>query len=240
MKNLLVYISPDKKFSEECEVLARVQIDNSISLGWKKEDILFITNYEYEYNGVRAVLVGDENYYAPRPRSIKTAIIPVLIEQGIIEEGNLYWNHDFDAYQLNAIKENELGLEGADVGLTDYGWRERWCMGSYFFKHSSKDIFQSAKDIIYKNIEDEDAIMELTKDGNIGARCRRLNVTYNFGMRNVESNYGRADKPLKVVHFHPHYKWVKTLDIFMYGRNGLGVPLINKRLTEIFNYHGIQ
>lgn len=240
LKNLLVYISPTKAFSEECSILAKIQIHNSFHLGWKREDIILITNFPWERNGVKAIVVGDKHYCAVRPRSIKTAIIPYLIDEGIIEKGKIYWNHDFDAYQLNVIKESELRLTHFDVGLTDYGWKERWCMGSFFVKASSKDIFEKAKDIIYKDIEDETAMVELTRDKAIGKRCKRLNITYDFGMRNVESNWEKAIKPLRIVHFHPHYRWVPTLDIFMYGKNGLNMPLIDKRLRRIFNHYGIK
>ena len=240
MKNLLVYISPNHKFSDECEILAKVQIDNSIDLGWDIKDLLFITNFPYEYKGVKAVEVGDEHFCAVRPRSIKTAIIPFLIDEGIIEDGELYWNHDFDAYQLNVFNEKDLGLEGYDTGLTDYGWKDRWCLGSFFVKKSSRDIYELAKPIILSNVEDETALMQLTADPAIAKRCKRLNITYNFGMRQVGSNYERSEKPIKVVHFHPYYKWVKTLDIFMYGKNELNMPIISERFIKILNNHGIK
>ena len=236
MKNLLVYISPTHYFDKERETLARVQIDNSLDLGWKTDDIILVTNYPYEYNGVKALQVGDEHWYADRPRSIKTAIIPYLSEQGIIKDGYVYWNHDFDAYQLNPF---DLRLH-CEVGLTDYGWRDRWCMGSFFFKRYSVDIFALAKEIIYGNVEDERAMLDLTRKPEVDARCCRLNITYNFGMRHVEENYARAQKPIKVVHFHPWYPLVRTLDIFMYGKNGLNMPLINDRLKSILNQHGIK
>ena len=50
MKQLLIYIGPTDKFDDEHEVLTKIQIDNSLDLGWKKEDILLVTNFPYEYN----------------------------------------------------------------------------------------------------------------------------------------------------------------------------------------------
>jgi hypothetical protein len=238
MKNLLVYIAKDHDFDKERHTLARVQIDNSLSLGWNPRDILLVTNYPYEYNGVKAVTVGDEHFCPTRPRSIKTSIVPYLVESGIVRDGEMYWNHDFDAYQMNPIDESDLGVY--ELGLTDYGWRDRWCLGSFFFKVSAVDIFEKAKPMIFQNSEDESVFMELTKDPKISSRCKRLNITYNFGMRNVEDNWKRAEHPIKVVHFHPWYPLVKTLDIFMYGKNGLHHPIINERLEGILNTHGIH
>ncbi len=240
LKNLLVYIDPTKAFSGLYGQLVKVQIDNSLNLGWKRKDILIVTNFSYEYNGVKAIVVGDEHYCVVRPRSIKTAIVPFLIDEGIIEKGKIYWNHDLDAFELNLIDEAELGLDGVDAGLTDYGWRERLCMGSFFVKASSRDIFKKAKPIIYKDIEDETAMMQLTANQKYGKRCKRLNITYNFGMRNIKLNFDKAIKPLRVVHFRPYNRWVPTLDIFMYGKNELSIPLIDRRLKKILNYHKIK
>lgn len=240
MKQLLVYIRPSKDFFADSKLSSKIQIDNSLDLGWKRKDIIIVTNFPWEYNGVKAIVVGDEHFCAVRPRSIKTTIIPFLIEQGIIEKGELYWNHDFDAYQNARFSEAELKLEGVDVGLTDYGWRERWCLGSYFFKDSSKDIFEKAKEIIYKDIEDETAMMELTRNPEIAKRCKRLNITYNFGMRNVQSNYQKSKKPVRAFHFHPYDRGREPLNVFMRGKNGLNKPLMSKRLIKIFKKHKIN
>jgi hypothetical protein len=241
MKNLIVFVAERKQFFGEYALLVKVWIDNSLDLGWKPEDLLLVTNFDYEYNGVKAILVGDENYCPPRPRSIKTTIVPHLAELGLVKEGELYWNHDLDAFQMNKFAEADLGLESVDLGLTDYGWRPGWCLGSVFFKESSKDIFALVKPIIFRNIEDENALEQLEAiDANsFSTRHKRLNITYNFGMRNVEANYERADKPLRVVHFHPYYRRVRTWDIFVLGKNGLNMPLVDERLIGVFKHHGI-
>lgn len=239
IKNLLVYVTPDKKFNAECSLLAKVQIDNALNLG-QKDDIILVTNFPYEYNGVESIIVTNDNYCAVRPRSIKTSIISHLIDQGIVEKGKIYWNHDFDAFQNNLIEESELGLEAVDIGLTDYGWKSRWCMGSFFFKDNAKDIFKLTKEIIFKDVEDEAAMTELTEKNinNINERTRRLNITYNYGMKRIDKNYKIATKPVKVLHFHPSKP--RLLDIFMYGKSEIGIPLMSDRLREIFSHHGIK
>ncbi len=236
MKNLLVYVRPEKKFIGEHNILARIQIDNALSLG---QVPLIVTNFSYEYNGIKSIIVGDDNYCAVRPRSIKTSIIPHLIEQGIIREG-IYWNHDFDAYQVNLITEEELGLDGLDAGFTTYGWKDRWCLGSDFIKSSAKDIFEWLRDSIYTNLEDETVLGKITKNNthNINSRIKKMNIAYQIGMRNVDYNYKIATKPLKVLHFHPSK--LGLLDIFMYGKNKVGIPLMSDRLIEVFKQNGIR
>lgn len=62
MKNLLVYINPKKRFSGEPLVLVKIQIDNSLDLGWKREDIILATNFSFEYNGIKSIVVSDNNF----------------------------------------------------------------------------------------------------------------------------------------------------------------------------------
>ena len=243
MKSLLIYLSPSKSFNEEHHILIKIQIDNSLRLGWKKNDILLFTNFDYEYNGVKAFQVGSDNYFPPSPLSIKAIIVSYILEHGMIEKDELYWAHDFDAYQMETIVPSELGLETVDAGFTTYGYSNKWSLGSFFFKERAKDIFKLLKETMYKYETDEErALVRLTNDNveNINTRYKKLNITYNLGMRNVAFNYEQADKPLKVIHFHPWNKGGWVLQNFMYGKNEMGIPLMTHELIEIFNHHGIK
>src|SRR5437868_7319978 len=110
LQNLLVFLSPNKSFSGLYGQLAKIQIENSVSLGWDRNDIILVTNFPWEYNRVKAIVVGDEHYCKARPRSIKTSIIPHLIDTKVIKKGKLYWNHDLDAFQTYPFKTTDLGL----------------------------------------------------------------------------------------------------------------------------------
>lgn len=234
MKNVLIYLNPNKRFSKEVSLLAKIQIDNSFDLGLEK-DLLLVTNFPYKYNGIKALVI-DEDYCAIKPRSTNTLTVPKLFDLGLIEENEVYWVHDFDAYQNEHfdIKLNK------GVGLTTYGWSPKWCLGSFFFKDESRNFFECIKKEVYvQQIEDERALRFLTRS-KILNRYEVLNITYNFGMRHVEDNWFNADKPLKVLHFHPYYKEVPTLDIFMYGKNKLNKPLMSERLIKIFHNHGVK
>ncbi|KKR28424.1 MAG: hypothetical protein UT61_C0050G0008 [Candidatus Woesebacteria bacterium GW2011_GWA1_39_8] len=60
MKNLLIYINPPKCFGDEEKITVQIQIDNSLELGWKREDIIFVTNFSYEYNSIKAIKIDEE------------------------------------------------------------------------------------------------------------------------------------------------------------------------------------
>lgn len=242
MKNLSVYITPLKKYDQITNASIRIWIDNSIDLGWKKEDIIFINNFPYEYNGIKSTVVSDSSYCPFRPGSTKTCAVADLLEQGFMGK-DIYWVHDPDAYQLNTIGESELGLDDKDVGFTTYGWSPKWCLGSYFLKDSAKDIFRWIKDTIYEiQNEDERALRKLTRENfnNINNRIKIMNITYQIGQRHIPINYELATKPLKVLHFRPQYRGLDNLATFMYGKNELGMPLMSERLIKIFHDHGIK
>lgn len=228
MKNLLIYINPSKRFCEEEKIAIKIQIDNSLDLGWKVSDIILATNFEYEYNGVKSLVVSDDNYCTFHPPASKINTIIYLFEQKIIKKGEIYWYHGFAEYQLNDITESELELDKADMFLPDFGRLPRWSSGSIFFKESAKDIFKWIRDIVYKYKTEEEAALGIltgqdsrididqaeaiwikgyTKDDipgieNINKRIKRANITYNFHSGNIRSNYPAALKPIRVARFH--------------------------------------
>lgn len=263
MKNLLIYISPDKdltktKLDGEADVLAKVQIDNSLSLGWKRKDILLAANFDYQYNGVKSLVVGDDNYCDFSPTASKINVIVDLFDKGMIGK-DLYWFHDFDAFQLRKITEKELKLGKADLGITSYGPTtinpgrdNRWSTGTIFFKKSARDIFNLLKEEIYRYRANEEVvlleILKKKRNKKIKERLKRMNITYNLATRkrDISRAYKVADKPLKVIHFHPFDK--RPLDkengnnniaVCVYGRNRLNKVLVTKRLKNIFSYHKI-
>ena len=249
MKNLLIYTGPDKKFGEEDSILARIQIDNSLDLGWKKEDIMLVTDFDYEYNGVKSFVIKGGIYYQFDISASKLPVIVYLLKQGVIEPGQLYWCHDFDAFQNWTIDESELGLTEFDLGLTHYSYKPQWQFGSLFLKTSAKDIFELLDNTIrarpHLSRNNEKTLTKLIKDGVIDSkRYKRMNVTYNVTKRYIKTIYREALKPLRVLHFRPSDKDAlmsdTALEIFMYGKNRLKIPLMNDRLIIIFNHHGIK
>src|SRR5947207_2889604 len=114
MKNLLIYInSIDKKLSSEHEVLTKIQVDNRLELVWTLKDILLVTNFDYEYRGVKSIIVDDYAVF-DQNRSTKIPAINQLFRDGIIEDGEIYWFHDHDAFQLVPF---EVSLE-KEAGFT--------------------------------------------------------------------------------------------------------------------------
>lgn len=241
MKNLLIYLSPDHKFNEEYEKLAKIVIENSLNY-WRKADIMLVTNFPYEFAGVVATLVGDETICPFYMYSGKINAFINLYNSGLITE--TCWYHDFDAYQLEPF--DDIDLAGVDVGFTDYGYRLNWNGGSSFLKPGAKDIFVWMKELMYaypdktlvnhieayKAYSDEVAIKKLTDQNfnNINDRIKRINISYNFNLNplTIKNCYEQAIKPIKVLHCHQH----------RLKKSKFGQDLFNKNLIYLFKKYG--
>jgi hypothetical protein len=254
IKNLMIYVSPTGSFdnprpdltSNDADTLVKVQIDNSFEMGWKSQDLLLVTNFNYEYRGIKAHVLKNVDFFERKPQASKINAILKLFENGMIEDGQLFWFHDLDAYQVQPITESELELDGVDMALTDYGCMDRWNTASVFFKTGAKDIFSRIKEVTYeKNTDEERALNIITEnDETIKRRVKKLNSTYNFNGFSLKSCYSGVTKPIKVAHFHPDGK-LRRLGYqrgynFFTGENELRIPLITEKLTKILNSHGIN
>lgn len=229
MKNLLIYVSPEKKFSEEHETLTKIQIDNSLSLGWKKEDVLLVTNFDYEYNGVKTIIVDDYEVF-DQNRSTKIPAINQLFRDGVIQDNEVYWFHDHDAFQLEPF---DIELDN-DVGFTTHGaYSPTWNAGSFFFKKSAEDIFLKIWELMnLRNTNEQNALTSMWDNNinNINDRFEFINQAYNIGMYKIEENLKLAGMSPKVAHFHPHKQ--RHLDLFR--------SILPQHLITIFNNYGIK
>lgn len=229
MKNLMIYINPvDKKFSREHEDLTKIQIDNSLGLGWKPEDILLVTNFDYEYKGVKSIIIDNYEVF-DQNRSTKIPAINQLFADGIITD-EVYWFHDHDAFQLEPM---EVDLE-KDAGFTDHGaWSKTWNAGSFFFKKGARDIFLGIWEYMNKRFTNEQDALTYMWQNNINGindRYQLISMAYNIGIYRIAENLQKAGQPPKVAHFHPHKR--RHLDLFR--------DMLPERLLTIFNKYGIR
>ena len=86
------------------------------------------------------------------------------------------------------------------------------------------------------------------RNKGIKERIKKLNITYNLATRkrDISACYEMADKPLKVLHFHPFDKGLldkeegNNMAVCVYGKNRMNKVLVTERLIKIFNKHGIS
>ncbi len=256
MKNLLIYISPTGSFdnprtdlaSNDAGPLAKVQIENSLQLGWKPEDILLVTNFPFQYGKVKAIEVTDVEFFDRKPQVSKINAIIKLIESGIISGRELYWFHDFDAFQQEVISEEEIQVGECELGVTEYGGlyfagQRRISTGVLFFRASILPLMKQIKKRAYElQIDEEEALGLLMKEStDVKKQVVVLNHTYNFIGYSLSSTYKKTTKPLKVVHFHPLVgkRKLHTDNAlrFFRGDNPLKIALVSDKVVKLLKYH---
>lgn len=229
MKNLLIYINPvEKKFTPEHDTLTKIQIDNSLRLGWQPQDILLVTNFDYQYRRVQSTVVDHHSVFDAN-RSTKIPAIIELFKRGLITN-DLYWFHDHDAFQFTPFT---ITLD-KDAGFTDHGaYSPTWNAGSFFFKKSAQDIFLTIWEYMnLRGTNEQNALTYIWQNNvrGINDRYQLMNSTYNIGIYKIPQNIQAAEKPIKVAHFHPHKR--RHLDLFR--------PLLPPNLLSIFKHYGIS
>lgn len=235
MKNLLIFNSPNRSLPAEYVELTKIQIDNSLSLGWKSSDIIFAANFDFEYKGVKTIVVGDYYVY-DQNRSTKVQVINELFSRDYIKDKELYWFHDFDAFQLVPFDlDLEKDLSQTDAAFTTHGAFDPklWNAGSFFFKNSARDIFLWIEEYMNKlNSNEQGALTHMWENNinNINDKYILLDPSYNLGIYKIPENIKNSKLPIKVAHFHPHKK--RHLDLYR--------DILPERLMKIFNEYGIK
>lgn len=141
MKNLMIYFNPEMKFSAQAESLVNRQIDNSLRLGWKKEDIILLTNFPYEYKMVKTKIV-DPNLYCSSNKNVqKSNVIYNLLNQNLVKENELWLYHDLDCFQLCPIDGSEINLQGGLVGFIEND-NSKFDLNRIYFKKDSHKVFE--------------------------------------------------------------------------------------------------
>jgi hypothetical protein len=149
MQNVFLWIKNDQRggykfrYSSNQEFInahLKLQIENSLRLGWDKKDIVAITNFQFEYMGVKSHIATDICRWSSFAN--KMVVINEMIKAGVIN--NNFWLHDCDAYQLIPF---EFPKECKDVGFTRHApGRTKPQGGSAFYRKEAYDIIQAISD----------------------------------------------------------------------------------------------
>ena len=234
MKTLLTYAHPSKRFDYEHAILVKIQIDNLLSLGWKPEDIVLATNFPYEYNGVKSIVIDEDVYCAHYFAVTKINIIKYLFDKGLIED-DLYWFHDFDCHQFNKL--GKINIEKNQLGLVEYFRKDRLCSASLFLGKDTHDIFNRAAEVADElKCTGERALGEIREE--FKGRVVTMDNTYAFRriMYRLKRSLETIELPIRCAHFKMGRM---ELDFYFNKQNVLGIQLAPDRLVEIFKSHGI-
>ena len=225
MKNFMVAnFIPNKKHSfDDTNIILKVQINNSLELGWDANDIILLTNFDYKFMGIEAITKNMNEYCLTGSKMFG---MKYLFDNDLVDD--VIWAHDLDAWQNAHFDCPDF----KDVGASQYS-RPKFNGGSIFWKKSSKDIVYRIIDEIVKNKEnkEEPTLNKIFKSKEYKNRVTVLNNTFNVGCSGYVERWYRSDKPVRVCHFHPTNKiaW----ETHRLDRNGIGFQGISDRLESL-------
>jgi hypothetical protein len=215
----------DRKRRESRDKLIKLvtaQIKNSIMVGWEPEDIILITNFDFEFMGVRAQNfdLNDKCLTGSKMYAVKEAL-----KMGV---SDVIWAHDLDAWQNVWFDCPDF----KDVGACEYS-RPKFNGGSVFWRSTSLDIVNKIIEIIEKDNEtrEEPTIDKVFKSNEHKDRVTILNPTYNVGCSGFVKRYNNSIKPIKVCHLHPDNRiaW----ETHRLDRNACNFKSVSTRLESV-------
>jgi len=217
---------------QNLEVEIKAQIDNAIAVGWPVEDLMLVTNFNYEYRGVKSTIIQLNDFCMT---GSKTFAVLELFKKGLVD--GPVWVHDLDIWQNEWFDLPQF----TDVGICTYS-TPKFNGGSVFYRPSAQDMVQEVVDKINAKEEkvEEPTINRVYKQEKYNGRVVVCDQTYNLGCSGFVTRYNRAIKPIRCCHFHPNNRI--AVDTHMYDRNLLGdehIP-VNSRLRKLlFSYFPI-
>jgi len=239
MKNVMIYNKISKKprwSNEELFNSFKAQIDISLARGWKKEDLIIGTNFDFEYKGVKNKPL--KNICTTNPFCNKFYGMLELMKSGVLDDD--YWFHDQDAWQLH----NDLDFPNFDgeIGGCTYVFTPEWNTCSLFVKKTAINVIEYIVEFMELNPEflekvhsDEHVIAVLRKSTEIKKYLTTINNQYNVGRTKMEHRFKAADKPIFVGGFVPQIP--DSVQVFNGQNNEMKVNLIDKILDDTFRVH---
>jgi len=216
--------SKSRYIPERTEILLKAQIDNMLEVGWKRENIIFLSNFDFEFMGISAKIIKLNDFCLT---GSKMFALSWLFNNTRIDE--TIWVADIDCWQN--VFFNEPIFTG-NVGACHYS-TPKWNGGSIFWKPEARDIVNKIVGILTENHSknEEPTLNMIFKSEEYRDRISLLNSTYNVGCSGFAERFTRSDKPIKIVHFHPanSIAW----EIHALNRDGVGAIAVTVRLERL-------
>ena len=234
MKNVIIYNQINttyhggKRYTDENLInYLKCQVEWSLKLGWKKEDIIIGTNFDFEHMGVKNYHLKNICEYSGFNNFWYGAL--ELMDRGVLDDD--FWLHDQDSWQNT--KFDFPKFDGEVAGCEYIGTRQ-WNCGSIYFKKTCKPILQYIVDLMKDNPDvpvssDEEwiAFCRFREESQIKNYLSSINTAYNCGVTHHEKRYEQATKPVHVFSFKPDKK--SDFDVVK--------DKVNKDIINIFKKH---
>lgn len=225
----------------------KVQIENSLLLGWAPDQIIIRTNFDFCYKGVKTICLRDIEYR--NAFFNKFYGLGELYGRGYLN-GNC-WYHDPDVFQLHPLVFPKFS---ADCGICRGVTPQRLSTASLYFKpefasivktickrlkENSLDYFVRLLSIAKQIISDEEIVNYWIKcDNEFSLKFSALDNQYNLGVTDLVRRYKSAQFPSYAIGFKPHISsdWLRVVK----GKNKYGLKIIPTGLVQLMNKHRLS
>jgi len=209
---------------EKMDTLLKAQIENSLAVGWKPENIIFLSNFEFEFMGVQAEVIPMNEFCLS---GSKMFALKWLFDNKRVDD--TIYSMDLDCWQNIWFDKPEFTT---DVGCSTYS-NFKYNGGSIFWEPSAHDIVDEAIKRLTTGQEpkEEPTLNKMFKSDEYKDRVTILNYSYNVGCSGFIPRFEKSLKPIRVCHFHPpnSVAW----EIHALDRTGIGAIPITIRLERL-------
>ena len=208
---MIYNIIDDKRRHSNTELfeLFKIQIDNSLYYGWKPEDIILGTNFDFEYKGITAYHLSDICTF--NIFNNKWYGMLELMKANVLNDD--FWFHDQDNWQINKFEFPEFHGE---VAACTYVRTPEWNTGSVFVKRTAIEILEYIVESMKMNPiqyqSDENWIAFLRGQSDISSFLSTINTEYCVGYTFLEDRLRTANLPIKIIGYMPD---TKVYDAFL-------------------------
>ena len=209
---------------ERFNTMLQAQIHNMLDLGWDRKNIILLSNFNFEFMGIKATKIKFNEFCFSGSKMWATKW---LFDNDKVDD--VIWSLDTDCWQNCWFDCPEFK---GDVGASCYS-NPKFNGGSIFWKPTAKDIVDEViKQLTKTQAQKEEPLLNITfKSEKYSDRVTPLNSTYNVGCSGFFERFNRSIKPIHVCHFHPNNSiaW----EIHNLDRDGLGEIAITVRLERL-------
>ena len=217
----------DKRYPKDrLKTLLKAQIQNSLELGWLPSQIVIFTNFGFSHKGVDAFCESLNDFCLTGSKMFAVQLAMRWMWPDTI------WAHDLDCWQNVEFEEPKFP---GDVGIARYS-TEKYNGGSVFWKPKSRDIVDNIVNTLKKTGEaiEEPTLNKMLRSKKFKERVSVIDNGFNVGCSGFKIRYERAEKPIRVGHFHPYNRL--AWETFALNRHNLPGRIITERLEKVIRY----
>lgn len=228
MKRLLVAnkqkTGKSRYFHERMDNMLKAQIDNLLELGWVREDIILLTNFNFEFMNIKAEVIELNDFCLS---GSKMWGLKHLFDNDRVHD--IIFSSDLDCWQNVKF---ECPVFSGDVGACEYS-KPKFNGGAIFWKPEAKDIVDEVVRVLTERHpkSEEPTLNALFKSDKYKNRVSVLDHTYNVGCSGFFERFTRSTKPIRVCHFQPENR--VAWEIHGLDRDGVNEIVVTVRLERL-------